>query len=460
MPPVDSLLPESVHGDDTIAAISTPPGRGGIGIVRLSGPKALSIARCLLAGLPEAIESRRVSMAMLVDDAGRPVDQVLLTYFQKPGSYTAEDVCELSCHGSPAVLRFAVERAVQAGARLAEPGEFTLRAFTNGRLDLAQAEAVRDLIDAATVYQARVALQQVEGALARRLAPLKKGLTDVIALLEAGIDFAEDDLDVAPDDEILRRLRVVLSGVALLADSYQYGKVVRAGITLAILGRPNVGKSSLFNRLLEQDRAIVTPQAGTTRDVVSEFAEIEGFPVKLLDTAGIRATEDIVEALGVERSWEALVDADLILAVVDLSQPLDAVDHDLMEKAHSSGRALVVGNKSDLPRVAVLDGEFAPVSAVSGHGLAELRRLIRERAAPSPEAGEEAGFITSLRHERLLRESEEALRRAESAVAESVPHEMLLLDLYTALRPLDAVTGATTVDDILGNIFSTFCIGK
>jgi tRNA modification GTPase len=359
------------------------------------------------------------------------------------------------------VLGFAVERALAEGARLAEPGEFTQRAFLNGRLDLAQAEAVRDLIDATTLYQARVAVQQVEGGLSRRLSPIKKQLCDLIALLEAGIDFAEDDVSVASDKEILGRLNPVLEGVSRLAESFQVGKVVRGGLTLAILGRPNVGKSSLFNRLLEQDRAIVTAQAGTTRDMLSEYFSIHGLPVKLVDTAGIRATADVIEAKGVAKSYEALADSDIILAVIDLSEPLDETDHELLARAGRAGRhMLLVGNKCDLPSKAAPTGPFLPVSAETGEGLDELRRQIYEHALPQNADAHETGFITSIRHEKLLRESEGFLKKAREAVAAAIPHEMLLLDLYGALQPLDAVTGATTVEDILRNIFSTFCIGK
>jgi tRNA modification GTPase len=452
------MIPESVHQDDTIVAISTPPGRGGVGLVRLSGPEAQSVAGEVLRLNADGLVARRATLADLVDEAGNKVDETLTTLFPRPHSYTAEDVVEISCHGSPPVLAFAVERALACGARLAEPGEFTLRAFKNGRLDLAQAEAVRDLIDATTVYQARVATQQLDGALSRRLAPLKKGLVDLIALLEAGIDFAEDDVDVAPWSELLRRLEPVQQGVETLAESFRYGKVVRGGLTLAILGRPNVGKSSLFNRLLQQERAIVTPLAGTTRDVVSEFAEIDGIPVKLLDTAGIRATADVIEAEGVERSWATLADADIVLAVFDLSEPLDATDRELLGKAHGSGQGIAVGNKWDLGiRADGIDG-YVAVSATTGEGIARLREAIVKQAAPARE--QEGAFVTSLRHEQLLRESLVSLNQAAVAIANETPHEMLLLDLYSSLRPIDAVTGATTVDDILGNIFSTFCIGK
>jgi tRNA modification GTPase len=453
------MLPDSVHGGDTIAAVSTPPGRGGIGVVRISGPAAKSIAEALTERTNDWAP-RKVQLATLVDEEGRHVDRILTTWFPAPRSYTGEDIVELSCHGSPAVLAFALERAMGAGARLAEPGELTLRAFRNGRLDLPQAEAVRDLIESTTVYQARVAMRQVEGGLSRRLAAIKRELLELIALLEAGIDFAEDDIDVAPNGELLRRLALIRPPAARLVESFRYGKAVHGGVTLAILGRPNVGKSSLFNRLLERDRAIVTPIAGTTRDVIGETAQIDGLPVRLLDTAGIRATADVIEAEGVERSWEALADADVILAVLDLSEPLDAADHELLARAQASGQALVVGNKSDLPRRAALENGALEVCATTGAGFGALRAAIRETAAPTPDSGIEGGFLTNIRHEQLLRECLANLDKAEQAIESNTPHEMLLLDLYSALRPIDAVTGTTSADDILDGIFSTFCIGK
>ncbi len=321
---------------DTIVAISTPPGRAGLGIVRLSGARAREIAAQFLT--PAEWRPWQAHIAQLLDAQGHPVDQVVVTFFGAPRSYTAEDLVEIACHGSPVVLRHAVQRALDFGARLAEPGEFTLRAFLNGRIDLPQAEAVRDLIDATTLYQARVAAQQVDGSVSRRLAPLKEPLLELIALLEAGIDFAEDDISVAPAAEILRRLEPILQGTAQLAESFRYGGLVRQGLTLAIVGRPNVGKSSLFNRLLEQDRAIVTEIPGTTRDLVSETAAIGGIPVKLCDTAGIRETAERVESMGIERSYQAMADADLTLVVVDLAQPFTAEDESLIARAGKPAR--------------------------------------------------------------------------------------------------------------------------
>jgi tRNA modification GTPase len=446
---------------DTIVAISTPAGRGGLGVVRLSGGRAREIAARMVR-FADAPDWRPWScqIAELLDPEGQAVDRVVVAFFARPRSYTAEDVVEISCHGAPVVLRHAIALAMDAGARLAEPGEFTLRAYLNGRIDLPQAEAVRDLIDSTTLYQARIAAQQAGGSVSRRIAPLKEQFLELIALLEAGIDFAEDDVSVAPAAEILRRLHPIAAGISRLAQSFAFGGLVRAGLTLAIVGLPNVGKSSLFNRLLEQDRAIVTGIPGTTRDVVSEVAAIHGIPVKLFDTAGIREGEGLVETLGIERSFQAMADADLTLVVVDLSAPVAVPDHELMARARAQGRWLLVGNKCDLPRRAEPLEAMHPVSALTGEGIEGLRDAVFQTVAPAGREELETGFITSLRHERLLRETLEHLEKAAAAVAHNIPHEMLLLDLYGALRPIDAITGATTADDILNRIFSTFCIGK
>ncbi len=443
---------------DTIVSISTPPGRGGIGIVRLSGRDAKVIATTILRLKRHGEwDSWSATFAELPDEEGHAVDHVVATYFAGPRSYTGEDVVEIGCHGAPVVLRYCVERAVRAGARPAEPGEFTLRAYLNGRLDLPQAEAVRDLIDATTLYQARIAAQQVDGSVSRRIQPVKEQLLELIALLEAGIDFADNDVDVAPQEELARRIDGILAAVAQMIRSFAFGKLVHDGFTLAIVGEPNVGKSSLFNRLLEQDRAIVTAIPGTTRDLVSETASIGGIPIRFVDTAGIREGQDLVETLGIERSYQAMADADLTLVVVDASRPAESGAKTLIDRAGSAGRILLVANKCDLAPAA--EG-FLAVSAQTGEGVEKLRQAILDAMAPGGVREQEAGFITSIRHERLLRESAEALENARRAVDFHIPHEMLLLDLYAALRPIDAITGATTADDILNRIFSTFCIGK
>jgi len=477
-----------VNLDDTIVAIATPTGRGGMGVVRLAGPEARKIVLPILR-LKHDLEAGRAVFGELVEPSehvetaalGCPaeqrwaarIDEVVVTYFAKPHSYTTDDIVEISAHGSPVVLRHIVELAMARGARLAEPGEFTMRAFLNGRIDLTQAEAVRDLIESQTLYQARIAAQQLEGALSRRLQPIKQKLVELIATLEAGIDFAEDDISVLPAEKILQRIAVVRAPLEELAATFAYGKIVHEGLTLAIVGRPNVGKSSLFNRLVERERAIVTATPGTTRDLVSETVAIGGIPVKLVDTAGIRRALDEAESIGIRKSMEALADADLVLVVVDASQPLADEDQQLLSQA-----TIAVENKCDLKThvgtaaigcpaeqsSAAGDSRNKPprvrTSATTGEGIPELRDEILRHIGGEAQASTEAGFLTNLRHQERVRESLTALDAALVAVEDKIPHEMLLLDLYNVLRPLDEITGATTTDDILNLIFSTFCIGK
>jgi tRNA modification GTPase len=469
-----------VNLEDTIVAIATPAGRGGIGVVRLAGARAVEIATSMLR-LKHALEPGRAVFGEFVEpgaeaadlrSAGQPgvtvptqssrIDEVVVTYFAMPHSYTTDDIIEISAHGSPVVLRHIVELCVALGARVAEPGEFTMRAFLNGRIDLTQAEAVRDLIDSQTLYQAKVAAQQLEGALSRRLQPIKQKLVELIAILEAGIDFAEDDVSVLPDAPILAHIAAVGTPLEQLSATFAYGKIVHEGLTLAIVGRPNVGKSSLFNRLVERERAIVTATPGTTRDLVSETVAIGGIPVKLVDTAGIRVALDEAESMGIRKSMEALADADLVLVVVDASQGETAEDAELLRQA-ANRPVIVVGNKCDLgssDQWSAPIGQKIRTSAVTGEGIAELREAILRHIGGETGTQAESGFLTNVRHQGLIQDSLAALDVAKQAVAGKVPHEMLLLDLYSALRPLDAITGATTTDDILNLIFSTFCIGK
>jgi tRNA modification GTPase len=391
----------------------------------------------------------------------------VVTYFAKPHSYTTDDIVEISAHGSPVLLRHIVELCVAAGARIAEPGEFTMRAFLNGRIDLTQAEAVRDLIESQTLYQAKIAAQQLGGALSKRLHPVKQKLVELIAMLEAGIDFAEDDVSVMADAAILEHIAAVRQPLEKLAATFAYGKIVHQGLTLAIVGRPNVGKSSLFNRLVERERAIVTAAPGTTRDLVSETVAIGGIPIQLVDTAGIRQALDEAESIGIRKSMEALADADLVLVVLDASQTATAEDDELLRLAENR-TAIVVENKCDLvsgqwPVVSGPSSARTPrvrASALTGGGIRELRAEILRHISGEGGTQAEEGFLTNVRHQRLVRDSIAALDAAAKAVTGRVPHEMSLLDLYNALRPLDTITGATTTDDILNLIFSTFCIGK
>jgi tRNA modification GTPase len=471
---------------ETIVAISTPPGRGGIGIVRLSGPHAMEIARGLfrLRGAAERErgsmpEPTRARVAEIPDpETGKKIDEAVVTYFAAPHSYTGEELVEIAAHGSPVILDMLVRAALRGGARLARPGEFTERAFLCGRMDLTQAEAVRDLIEAQTLYQARLAAEQMGGALSRRVQPAKERLVELIALLEAGIDFAEDDVDVTPDQDIVTRIDTISGELQALAQSFEHGRIVHAGLRLAIVGRPNVGKSSLFNRLLERERAIVTDAPGTTRDLVTERLSLGGIPVELVDTAGLREALDEAEAIGVRKSRETLAEADVVLVVLDASMPLREDEAELIGSLRGR-RALAARNKADLCEMASQqagesatgfsgtgdsagnEDEIAVVrtSALTGEGLAELREALAA-LVHNPAGENEAGLLTTLRHFEAVTGALASLRGARDAVAARVPHEMLLLDLYGALRPLDSLTGETTADDILNRIFSTFCIGK
>jgi len=475
-----------VNLDDTIVAIATPLGRGGIGVIRIAGSDAIRIASPMLrlkrdlqpgraefGELVEPVEERgTLASSVAVKHFGRTedlanrqsrIDEVVVTYFAKPHSYTTDDIIEISAHGSPVVLRHIVERLLAGGARLAEPGEFTMRAFLNGRIDLTQAEAVRDLIEAQTLFQASVAAQQLGGALSHRLLPIKQSLVELIALLEAGIDFAEDDIAVMRADQISQHIAAIRAPLDELSQSFAYGKLIHEGLTLAIVGRPNVGKSSLFNRLVERDRAIVTATPGTTRDLVTETVSLDGIPVKLVDTAGIRDSLDEAESIGVGKSMEALTDADLVLLVLDSSEPVQDEDRRLFELV-AQRSAILVENKSDITssEFAVPGSNLCSVrtSALTSEGIRELRKEILRHVGGELSGTTETGFLTNARHAALVDDSLTALEASAMAVANRIPHEMLLLDLYSALRPIDEMTGATSNDDILNLIFSKFCIGK
>jgi tRNA modification GTPase len=468
---------------DTIVAISTPPGRGGIGVVRLSGPRACETVAPLLR-LRHELAAGRARFGEVIDVAtGAVLDECVVTYFAAPHSYTGEDVVEIAAHGSPVLLEYLVRECCagagkDGGARLAEPGEFTQRAFLAGRIDLTQAEAVDDLIGSSTLEQARVAARQLGGALANLVAPVKQALVGLIATMEAGIDFAEDDIDVLPANQIAARIAAIRLPLETLERSFAYGRVVRDGFRLAIVGRPNAGKSSLFNRLVERDRAIVTAAPGTTRDLVTERVAIEGIPVDLMDTAGLREAADEAERMGIAKSHEAIADADVVLLVLDAAaiteaRELSAEENSLLDSYSPNGQALVaVWNKCDLltgrpryeriPKAAT--GKAAPpqvrTSALTGEGIPGLRAAIVHAVAGDNGGLREAGMLTNLRQHQAVERALRGLDAAQTAIAQSIPHEMVMLDLYEALRGLDALTGVTTSEDVLRLIFSKFCIGK
>ena len=388
------------------------------------------------------------------------LDEAVVTFFAAPSSYTSEDVVEIAAHGAPVLLDYILRRCVAAGARLAEPGEFTQRAFLAGRLDLMQAEAVHSLIDATTLQQARTAAQQLGGGLSLQLRPVKRRLIELIAALEAGVDFAEDDLDLMADDEIARRMREIELPLQTFEESFAYGRVLREGFRLAIVGRPNAGKSSLFNRLIGRDRAIVTAQPGTTRDPVSEGIDINGIPVELIDTAGLRTTVDEAESYGIAKSRETMAEADVILLVIAANEELHDEDLAAIEGA-SERKLIIVVNKIDLVAKPVpqLKVEYLSASAVDGTGIERLRQAVLEALQAVPVSADSVP-LTNLRQHGAIKMALQALRSAQTGMQNEVPHEMLLLDLQECLNALDALTGTTHTEEILNLIFGTFCIGK
>lgn len=438
---------------DTIVAIATPAGRGGLGVVRLSGPDALRIA-CALVGRDTPFTPRYATFATIGGG-----DQVVVTAFASPQSYTGEDVAEVSAHGSPVVLAEILRRAVGAGSRLAEPGEFTLRAFLNGKLDLIQAEAVADLIEAVTPLQARAAFDQLEGTLTRAIGAIERDLFDVMARLEASLDFPDEGYHFLGAQEARASIGMAIERIDALLARAARGRLVREGAQVAIVGAPNVGKSSLFNTLLNANRAIVTAVPGTTRDVLTERADIGGLALLLIDTAGIRETSDEVEREGVHRARETVGVADLVLQVLDRSRPLGPEDRDLLGLTVAR-RRLVVWNKSDL---ADNRGAGAPegieISVRTGAGVGALVEAVSD-ALGSTEARRDAPTVTNVRHTILLGRARESLSHAASALDEGVSEEFPLVDLQDASHALQEITGRRTPDDLLRHIFEKFCIGK
>jgi len=449
---------------DTIVAVATPPGRSAIGVIRLSGPQSLDIIRVLIRDESFTPEPNRIVLKKIVRDSGEPLDYALLSYFQGPHSFTGEDMVEISCHGSPLILRQLLDLVQRLDARLAGPGEFTLRACKNGKMNLTQAEAVRDLINAQTDAAAIQAARQLRGELSLALQPAKENLIHIIVRLESALEFVEDDLPAVQRTEIAAQLTEVLRTIEDLATTYSSGHLLREGLKVAIIGRPNVGKSSVFNRLLRLDRAIVTEIAGTTRDSITESVSLQGVPVYLTDTAGIRRAGDTIEEMGVERSHRAMADADLLVVVIDGSTELLAEDLAVISQA-TKVRYLVAVNKRDLPRAAGLEKQLAglsPVvhlSALTAEGLENLTTAILEPFGIVESEG--IGLlVTDSRHYDLLCRTQKSVAESMVSLSNGASEELVLVGLHNALKFLGEITGETTTEDILSEIFSTFCIGK
>jgi len=453
---------------ETIVALATPTGRSGIGVIRLSGVDALSIASQLTNDRVK-FRPRNAHFVELKDpQTSDTIDEAVVIYFNTPHSFTGEDVIEISCHGSPVLLRQVIDICLGLGARMAEAGEFTLRALANERIDLAEAEAIRDLIDAQTTASARQAVRQMSGEFSHQLRPVKDELLDVIVVLESTLEFVEDDLPETQIETIQSRLIAISMGVGRMASTFRAENLIRDGLRVALVGRPNVGKSSLFNALLGSDRAIVTEIAGTTRDQIHERFTIDNIPISLIDTAGLRETVDMVEIIGVERSRRTMADADLVLVLLDASEDLSNEDLDIFTSVESQNHLIVI-NKIDKisgsqlkdyeTAVTDLRSELVAVSAKTGEGTDELKRAI---ITPfKPEDISTGGFLVSdARHFDLLVRAKDEIDASIKLLEDNVSEEIVLVGLHNAMRYLGEITGETTTEDMLSRIFSTFCIGK
>lgn len=442
-------------------------------MIRLSGDAALAISRNLVGDAEFSPDPRKAYLRQLHDPATtETIDEALITFFQAPHSFTGEDVIEISCHGSPVLLRQVIDICLRMDTRLAEPGEFSLRALANGRIDLAEAEAIRDLIDSQTAASASQAVRQMRGEMSQSLQPLKDDLLNIIVVLESALEFVEDDLPPAQLDSVISRLGEIATETSRLADTYKAGHLIREGLRVALVGRPNVGKSSLFNALLGSDRAIVTDIAGTTRDQIHERFIIKDIPISLIDTAGLRDTTDTVESIGVERSRATMADADIVIVMLDASEQTSDEDREILASVKDL-HYLVALNKIDkLPStdidkivasehssLAYLREKITPVSAKTGEGLDDLRQAI-VRPFAIQDVSSSGFLVTDARHHDLLLRTRTEIDQSIQQLNDKTSEEIVLIGLHNALRYLGEITGETTTEDMLSRIFSTFCIGK
>lgn len=459
--------------DDTIAAISTPLGEGGIGIVRLSGKNSIEIAENIFSSPKKRTLQNMKSYSVIYGhirnpSTGEKIDEVLATVMKSPHSYTKEDVVEINCHGGMITLKKTLELVLRQGARLADPGEFTRRAFINGRIDLSQAEAILDLIRSKTDESRRIAFEQLHGGLSEKIAALRDRLMAICVNVEAYIDFPEDEIETASKQDLFLSMKNIGRDIEILLKTYDEAKFFREGLSTAIVGRPNVGKSSLLNALLQKDRAIVTDIPGTTRDVIEEYLNIKGLPLRIMDTAGIRDVKDIAEKEGVRRSLRSIEDADLVIAIFDQSEPLRDEDFEVMERIKNK-TAITALNKCDLP-AAFSQESFSSfilnpssslhISATSGNGLEDLKEAIFNSCLKDWKEEREGVVVTNLRHKTSIENALESLHRASQALTENQPVEIIAIELRRSLDKLGEIVGAVTTEDILNRIFSDFCIGK
>jgi tRNA modification GTPase len=462
-----------MFSDDTIAAISTPLGEGGIGIVRLSGKNSIEIAENIFSSPKKRTLHNMKSYSVIYGhihnpSTGEKIDEVLVTVMKSPHSYTKEDVVEINCHGGMITLRKTLELVLRQGARLADPGEFTRRAFINGRIDLSQAEATLDLIRSKTDESRRIAIEQLHGGLSEKITALRDRLMAICVNVEAYIDFPEDEIETASRQDLFSSMKDISRDIEALLKTYDEAKFFREGLSTAIVGRPNVGKSSLLNALLQKDRAIVTDIPGTTRDVIEEYLNIKGLPLRIMDTAGIREGKDLAEKEGVRRSLRSIENADLVIAIFDQSEPLRDEDFEVMERIKNK-TAIAVLNKSDLPAAfsqesfsSLILNPSSPlyISATSSDGLEELKESIFNSCLKDWKEEREGVVVTNLRHKTSIENALESLHRASQALAENQPVEIIAIELRQSLDKLGEIVGAVTTEDILNRIFSDFCIGK
>lgn len=456
------LSQHSYQLGDTIAAIATPPGEGGVAVIRISGERAISIANKVFSGDVPSFASHTAHFGRVLDSQGGVLDHALLIVFREGRSYTGETTVELQGHGGALISRRVLERVLEAGARPASPGEFTYRAFVNGKLDLVQAEAVQELIHAKNELAVTSASGRLEGQLSKRVADFQERLTALAAILEAWVDFPEEGLEFTSEDQMVEDLIALQAEIQRLADTYHDGRLIHEGLALALIGCPNVGKSSLMNALLERERAIVTHVAGTTRDVVEDEWRFNGLHVRLIDTAGIREVDEIVEQEGIRRSRQAMTRADRVLFVLDASRGLGPEDEQLMAELPRD-KTIVVWNKVDLPAASLPDLSFPHVvrlSAKTREGVEALKICLDKALWTQGPPSKEEVVLTSVRHRRALVASVESMERVIQGLNEGVSPEFLTMDIREALKALSGIMGRDVTEDILSSIFATFCVGK